>query len=148
AALTAWWGPPAGRAGSRAGLGGMGDERCQLPAERGGMGGAQVDLVTGAADGESHCLIGRASVKIVFECDGCLLCHPRLPGCGQLMCTVQDQLPWRAAATPLVARPSHGCTRPAAARVISACREFAGDPIMAVMLTRRSFLAVVGGSTA
>jgi hypothetical protein len=42
------------------------DERCELPAERGGVAGAQVDLVLRAADPEPHRLIRRASIKIVF----------------------------------------------------------------------------------
>jgi hypothetical protein len=37
-----------------------------MPAERPGVFLAQVDLIVGAADPESHCFIRRASVKIVF----------------------------------------------------------------------------------
>jgi len=53
----------------------VGDERCQLPAERGGVAGAQVNLITGAADGKPHRLIGWAAVEIVLQGDGYLLGH-------------------------------------------------------------------------
>jgi hypothetical protein len=44
----------------------MVDEGGELPAERGGVAGAQIDLVVCAADREPHRLIRRAPVKIVF----------------------------------------------------------------------------------
>src|SRR5438876_10065833 len=54
-------------------------EGCDLPPERRGVLLAQIDLVLCAAQPESHRLISRASIKIVFQCDGDLLCHPGLP---------------------------------------------------------------------
>jgi hypothetical protein len=42
------------------------DEGRELPAERGGVLGAQIDLVLGAAQPEPHRLIRRAAIKIVF----------------------------------------------------------------------------------
>jgi hypothetical protein len=44
----------------------MVDEGCQSPAECPGVLLAQIDLILGAADRESHCLIRRATIKIVF----------------------------------------------------------------------------------
>jgi hypothetical protein len=38
----------------------------ELLTESGGVRGAQIDLVVGAADPESHCLACRAAIKIVF----------------------------------------------------------------------------------
>jgi hypothetical protein len=38
----------------------------------------QIDLVGRAADGEPQCLVGRPAIKIVFERDGDLCCHPGL----------------------------------------------------------------------
>jgi hypothetical protein len=61
------------------------DERRELPTERRGVLSAQIDLVLGAAQPEPHRLIRRASIKVVFQRDGYLLCHPGLPGAiGQL----------------------------------------------------------------
>jgi hypothetical protein len=48
----------------------MSDEGCDLPPERRGVLLAQIDLVLCAAQPESQRLIGRAAVKIVFQCDG------------------------------------------------------------------------------
>jgi hypothetical protein len=73
----------------------MADEGRELTAERLGVLLAQVDLVRRTIDGEPHRLIGRAAIKIVFQNDGYLLRHPRLLDCDLLICTVQDQLPWR-----------------------------------------------------
>src|SRR5262249_14850164 len=56
-------------------------ERGQLLAEGGGVLGAQVDLIIGAADGEPHGLIGRAAIEIVLQRDGYLLGHRNLPDC-------------------------------------------------------------------
>jgi hypothetical protein len=44
----------------------MVDEGCQPPPERPGVLLAQIDLILGAADRESHCLIRRTAIKIVF----------------------------------------------------------------------------------
>jgi hypothetical protein len=77
----------------------VGDERCELPAERRRVAGAQVDLVGRAADGEPHRLIRRAASKIVFQRDGYLLRHRGLPpAIGYL--TVQDQPPRPGCAPP------------------------------------------------
>jgi hypothetical protein len=69
----------------------MVDERCELLAECFGVFLAQVDLVLRAAEPESHGLIGRAAIEIVFQCDCYLLCHLRLLA-AIATCTVQDQL--------------------------------------------------------
>src|SRR5262249_61814484 len=99
--------PPAGRvapglaARSPPRLAGVGDERCQLPAERGGVGGAQVDLVAGAADGELHRLIGRAAVQVVLQGDGYLLGH------AASRCLVSDISPYKIGrADTVTATPS------------------------------------------
>jgi hypothetical protein len=63
---------------------GMFDERCELPTERCGVLLAQIDLVFGTAQPEPHSLCRRASIKIVLERDGYLLCHPGLPDCDRL----------------------------------------------------------------
>src|SRR5215470_7376451 len=66
AALTAGCSVPGRAARSPARLARVGDERCELPAERGRVAGAQVNLVLRTADPEPHRLIGRAAMKIVF----------------------------------------------------------------------------------
>jgi hypothetical protein len=76
------------------------DKGHQLPAERSGVLGAQVDLVLGAAEPESHRLIRRAAIKVVFQRDGYLLCHPRPPELRSVSCTVQDQRYSTVTATP------------------------------------------------
>src|SRR5262249_35831391 len=80
---------------SAAGTAGMLDEGCQLLAERPGVLLVQVDLVGRAAEPESHGLVGRAAIKIVFEDDRYLRCHPGLPWLRGATCTVQDQLSCR-----------------------------------------------------
>jgi hypothetical protein len=47
-------------------LAGVFDEEGELAAKCGGVRGVQVDLVPGVAEPESHRLIGRAAIKIVF----------------------------------------------------------------------------------
>jgi len=84
AALTARCTTPRQAARSPPGLAGMVDEWCELPPERRGVLGAQVDLVLGPADGEPHRLIRRAAIEIVFERDGYLLSRPRLLDCDRL----------------------------------------------------------------
>src|SRR6266496_1642758 len=78
AALTACRGPPGPAALSLPGLAGVADEGRELPPERGGVLGAQIDLVLCAAQPEPHRLIRRAAIQIVFEHDGYLRCHPGL----------------------------------------------------------------------
>src|SRR5215468_214184 len=51
----------------------------ELLAERGGVLGAQVDLIVGALEGKPHRLLGRAAGQIVFEHDGYFLGHLYLP---------------------------------------------------------------------
>jgi hypothetical protein len=78
------------------------NEGRQSPAERSGVLGAQVDLVLGAAEPESHRHIRRAAIKVVFERDGYLLCHPGLPCRRSVSCTVQDQRYSAVTATPFL----------------------------------------------
>src|SRR5690349_1381646 len=78
AAVPAGCGPPAPAALSPPGLAGMLDERCELAAQRRSVLLAQIDLILGAIDPESHRFIGRALIKIILEFDGYLLCHPGL----------------------------------------------------------------------
>src|SRR6266487_6207102 len=59
-------------------LAGMVDEGRELAAERRGVLPAQIDLILRAVQAESHRLIRPAPIKIVFERDGGLLCHPGL----------------------------------------------------------------------
>src|SRR5215470_12489954 len=84
AALAAGRGPPGPAPRPPARLARALDEGRELPAERVGVLGAQVDLIVGAAEPEPHRLIRRASVKVVFQCDGNLLGHPGLPCCDRL----------------------------------------------------------------
>ena len=56
---------------------------------------AQVDLILSAADPEPDRLI-RRPIKIVFQSDGYLLCHSRLPGCDRL--SAPDKINCHAAA--------------------------------------------------
>jgi hypothetical protein len=90
-ALAAGCGPPGPAALPPPGPAGVGDERRELRAERGGVAGAQVDLVAGAAEPEPDRLIGRAAVEVVFQRDGYLLCQPGLPASGIGYLTVQDR---------------------------------------------------------
>jgi len=55
------------------------DERCELAAQRRSVLLAQIDLILGVIDPESHRFIGRATIEIILEFDGYLLCHPGLP---------------------------------------------------------------------
>src|SRR6478672_8920370 len=66
----------AARSSSR--LAGVLDERCELAAQRRGVLGAQIDLIFRAIYPKPHRLICWAPIKIIFELDGYLLCHPRL----------------------------------------------------------------------
>jgi hypothetical protein len=77
------------------------DERRELSAERIGVLGAQIDLIVGAAEPEPHRLIRRASIKVVFQRDGNLLCHPRPPLPRAVDCTVQDQRYSAVTTTPV-----------------------------------------------
>ncbi len=63
------------------GFAGVLDEGRQLLAERGGILGAQVDLILRPAEGEPHGLIGRAATEVVFQRDGYSLCHFGLRSC-------------------------------------------------------------------
>src|SRR6266566_3948148 len=54
------------------------DERCELAAERRSVLLAQIDLIVRTIHPEPHRLVRRAPIKIIFELDGYLLCHPRL----------------------------------------------------------------------
>jgi hypothetical protein len=80
------------------------DVRREPLAERPGVLLAQVDLVRRAAEPELHRLVGRASVQIVFECDGHLRCHPRLHDSDGLSALYKIKCPCR----------DHGKRRPAA----------------------------------
>jgi hypothetical protein len=62
----------------------MDQKRRQLAAERPRVVLAQVDLIRRAAEPEPHRLIRRAPVKIVFQHDGYLRCHPGLLDCDGL----------------------------------------------------------------
>jgi hypothetical protein len=86
----------------------MFDERCDLPAERRGVLVAQVDLIFGAAQPEPHGLIRRAAIKIVFQRDGYLLRHPRLPDCDRLPAPYKINCHASVTATPLAARGLKG----------------------------------------
>jgi hypothetical protein len=57
------------------------NKRRELLPQRGGVLGAQIDLVVGAADGEPYRLGRRATIKIIFQCDGHSLRHVILPYC-------------------------------------------------------------------
>src|SRR6266496_6328965 len=103
---------PAARSPSR--LAGVFDERCDLPAERRGVLGAQVDLVLGAAQPEPHRLIRRTAIKNVFQCDGNLLCHPRLLDCDRLPAPYKINCQVTVTATPLRACHLQGMYRLAA----------------------------------
>ena len=48
---------------------------------------------------------GVSGVKVVFQCDGNLLCHPRPPLLRSASCTVQDQCYSAVTATPIRCRP-------------------------------------------
>ena len=78
-ALPAGRAPPAPAARPLPGFAGMADEGLELAAERLGVLLAQVDLVRRAVEGEPHRLFRGAAIKIVFQNDGYLLRHPRLP---------------------------------------------------------------------
>ena len=106
AALAACRGPRGSAVLFFAGSAGMLDEGRELAAERGGVLSAQIDLVVGAANSEPDRLIRRPSVKIVFQHDGYLLCHLRLPGCDRLPARYKINCRGAAAATPLAA-PSY-----------------------------------------
>src|SRR5215475_13232638 len=88
-------------------LAGTCDERCQPPAERGGVAGAQVNLVAGAADGEPHRLIGRAAVEVVLQGDGYLLRHRGLLVSGIGYLTVQDRPCGRSDRNAVSCQPPH-----------------------------------------
>src|SRR5690349_17704894 len=71
---------PPGPAGRRLpGLPGVLDVRREQVAEHGGVLGAQVDLITGALDGEPHGLIRRAAGQVVLQHHRHFLRHHCLP---------------------------------------------------------------------
>jgi hypothetical protein len=72
AALAACHGPPGPAARSPPGLTGVVDERRELLTEPGGVAGTQVNLICRAINLESHRLVRRAPIKIIFELDGYL----------------------------------------------------------------------------
>jgi hypothetical protein len=45
---------------------------------------AQIDLILGAIDPESHRFTGRATIEIILEFDGYLLCHRGLPAAPEI----------------------------------------------------------------
>src|SRR4249919_4033629 len=87
------------------------DERSDLPAERCGVLLARVDLVLGAAQPEPHRLIRRTAIKIVFQCDGNLLCHSRLLDCDRLPAPYKINRQVTVTATPLRACHLQGTYR-------------------------------------
>jgi len=81
AALTAGRGAPGPAHMCPPGLAGVLDEWRELPAERGGVLLAQVDLVIHAAEPETHGLRGRSAAQVIFQGDSYPLGHPYLPLC-------------------------------------------------------------------
>src|SRR5215471_21506564 len=100
AALPARRGTPGPAPRPPARLAGVPDEGRQLPAERRGVLAVQIYLVIRAVDPEPHRLIRRATIKIVFQRDGYLLCHPRLPDCDRLFAPYKINCPGVVTATP------------------------------------------------
>src|SRR5689334_6114983 len=87
------------------------DERSELAAQRRGVLLAQIDLIVPTIHPEPHRLIRRTPIKIIFELDGYLLCHPRLlaaPGLHRTRSTVT------AAGTRGAAIWYNRCARPGA----------------------------------
>jgi hypothetical protein len=111
AALAACWGT-AGPTLSPTRLAGMVDVGCELPAERLGVLGAQINLILRAVQPEPHRLIGRPAIKIVFERDGYIFCVIPASWLRSASCTVQDQLSCRGRHNAATARQLNGCIRP------------------------------------
>src|SRR5216683_2200526 len=88
------------------------------PTERPGVLFAQIDLVMRDAEPESHRLLGRAAVKIVFQYDGYLRCHRGLHDCTGLS-ALTDQVSCRDYRTPANWQPLYECTRPDPVRLAS-----------------------------